>query len=411
MSKSYTWVGANGGSWSASSNWNDGSGHSTGSPGSTDFAQFVGFDGKVTGAVGADTLDVGPGSALTLAGSGFFSQVNVGQDVNFNVGAATLAVGSGDVVAATLLDLGTPLGGTGTLKVAGTFSTSGGIVMDQTAVADTIIVNDGGKLHDGASLTMADGGLIQVGATGRMVIGSVPGGGVDGALNIEKNFTFFGEGKIAASVIVNGSLQTFNGGFPARKLTVNGSVTGTGSVSVVQELDLYGAVGAGVKISLFGNGGSNAGELRLAHAFSDQGVLATMSTHSVIALTGLQFSSVHWASGFLIATGASGTLKLKTSGDHSHQTFAVRADPISGTDIVVTGTTAAMMGANIRGSSPATSEGRGGALVDPHVAGFAQTMAGLSAHDAASLAPLLDGRTSPLAPLFGSAGSRASAIH
>ncbi len=334
MATGYTWNGADGGSWQTASNWVDSSG-SVGVPGSLDLAQFVSFSGTVTGAAGASLLDIGPGSSLTLGGSGFFSQINIGQDFNFNVGVASMTIGSGDVVSATLLDIGTTFGGTGALIASGTFSTTGGIEMDLTPVAGTIVVNSGGAVFDGVSLTMADGGRIQVGSSGQMVIGGSSGGGVNGALTVNSGFVFSGEGTIAANLVDNGSFTTFNGGYPANTLTVTGNVAGTGSLSAVQELDINGAIGSGIKISLFGNGGTNAGLLRLGQPSNDAGTLVTMSTNSTIALTGLSYDHAQWTTGTLEVTGASGTLDLATSGDHSFQTFVTRPDAISGTDILV----------------------------------------------------------------------------
>jgi hypothetical protein len=333
--KSYTWVGADGGGWNVDSNWDDGSGHSTGSPGDTDFAQFVSFTGKVTGSLAAQFLLVGPGSSLTLGGNGFFSQITVGQDANANFGAASVTIGEGNVVSATLLYLGSVLGGNGTLIAAGTFSTSGGIVMDQTGLPGTIVAQNGGGIFDGASLTMPAGGTVQIGASGQMVIGSTSGGGTNGALTINSGFALSGEGTIAGNVVVNGKLETFNAGLPANTLTVTGNVTGTGQVNVVQELDINGAIGSGVAISLASNGGANKGLLRLQQPAQDQGQLGTMSTTSTIRLSGLSFNQASWSPGFLTVSGASGTLALPTSGDHSFQSFTASANGTGGTDVVV----------------------------------------------------------------------------
>jgi len=333
--KSYTWVGADGGSWNIASNWDDGSGQSTGSPGDTDFAQFVSFNGKVTGALAAQFLFVGPGSSLTFGGSGFFSQITVGQDANANVGAASITISAGNVVSATLLNLGSVLGGNGTLIAAGIFSTSGGIIMDQTGLAGTIIAQNGGQIFDGASLTMPAGGTVQIGSSGQMVIGSASGGGTNGALTINSCFALSGEGTIAGNVIVNGKVETFNAGLPANTLTITGNVAGTGQVNVVQEMDINGAIGSGVAITLASNGGANKGLLQLLQPAQDQGALGTMSTTSTIRLSGLNFNQASWAPGFLTVSGASGTLALPTSGDHAFQSFTASPNGMGGTDIVV----------------------------------------------------------------------------
>ena len=180
---------------------------------------------------------------------------------------------------------------------------------------------------------MAAGGLIQIDSSGKMIIGS--SGGTSGALTIDNSLVFSSEGTIQANVVVNGTLETFNAGWPANKLNVTGEVTGTGNVSVVQELDVGGAIGSDVMISLFSNGGSNAGLLRLADPTEDSGTFVTMSTGSVIVLTGLSYDNVFWDSDGLHVTGTSAPLTLKTSGDHSFQSFIVKPDAISGTDIVV----------------------------------------------------------------------------
>ncbi len=349
----YTWAGADGGSWGVASNWDDGSGHSTGSPGSTDFAQFQGFSGKVTGGVGANILGIGPNSSLILGGSGFFSQITVGQDLAANTGAASLEISAGNVISATLLDLDSALGGSGTLKVGGTFSTTGGIVTDQTGLTDSIIVQNGGLVEESVSLTMAAGGLIQVGNSGQMIIGSASGGGTNGALSILTGYFFDGEGTIAGNVVVNGTLQTFNAGWSANVLTITGNVSGTGNVQVVQELDVDGAVSSGVTFSLFANGGSNKGLLRIVDGADFQGIIGTVSTGSIIDLEGLSFDHIVWSpnglgavstgdaealtsvGGTLTLTGSSGTMRLATSGDYSSVSFSVQPDAISGTDILV----------------------------------------------------------------------------
>jgi collagen type I alpha len=330
----YTWSGADGGSWAASSNWTQGTTTAVQAPGSIDLAQFVSFSGTVTGAVGAQILDIGPGSSVTLGGSGFFSSVNIGQDLAFNTGDATLAIASGAVVSATLINVGSVGGGGGTLVANGTFSTTGGITLGSPGFAASIIVGGGGLVQDSASnLAMGNGGTIAVAPSGTMELGS--GSGVAGAFSIESGHVFQGEGVINGNVVENGSLATANFGNSPTVLSITGNVTGTGSLSAVQELDVGGSIGAGVMVSLFGNGGTNAGLLRLAHPLADAGTLVTMSTNSTIALSGLTYDTAVWSPGSLTITGASGTLTLATSGDHSHQAFVARPDATSGTDIVV----------------------------------------------------------------------------
>lgn len=330
----FTWGAASGGSWAAAGNWIQGTTQAVQAPGSVDLAQFISFSGTVTGSVSAQELDIGPGSALTLGGSGFFSSIVIGQDFAFNTGAATLAIESGVVVAATLLNIGSVGGGGGTLVADGTFSTTGGISLGSPGFGATIQVDAGGEVDDSASnLTMGNGGLISVAPSGAMVLGS--GGGVGGAFSINSGHVFSGIGTIAANVVDNGSLATANFGNPGTVLAITGAVTGTGNLSAVQELDVGGAIGSGIAISLFGNGGTNAGLLRLAQPMQDAGTLVTMSTNSTIALTGLTFDSAVWSLGSLTMTGASGTLTLATAGDHSHQAFITQPDPVSGTDVIV----------------------------------------------------------------------------
>jgi collagen type I/II/III/V/XI/XXIV/XXVII alpha len=329
----FTWSGADGGSWNASGNWVQGTTPAVQAPGSLDLAQFVSFSGTVTGSVGSDILDIGPNSTLTLGGSGFFSNITVGQDLAFNTGAATLAIGSGDVVSATLLNVGSVGGGGGTLVADGTFTTTGGINLGSPGFAATIEVGSGGDVTDSANdLTMGNGGLLSVAQSGELVLGS---SGVSGAFAINSGHVFSGIGTIAANVVDNGSLATANFGNAPTVLAITGNVTGAGTLSAVQELDIGGSIGSGIDVSLFGNGGSNAGLLRLTQPTNDAGTLVTMSTNSTIALTGLNFDNAVWTPGSLTVTGASATLTLATAGDHSHQLFVAQPDAVSGTDIIV----------------------------------------------------------------------------
>jgi collagen type I alpha len=330
----YTWAGADGGSWTVAGNWNQGTTTAVQAPGSLDLVQFVSFSGTVTGAVGSDILDVGPASTLTLGGSGFFSNITVGQDLAFNAGDATLAIEAGNVVSSTLLNIGSVAGGGGTLVADGTFTTTGGITLGSPGFGATIKVDSGGEVQDSASnLTMGNGGTIAIAPSGRLTLGGA-GGGTAGALSIDKGFVFTGIGSVQGNIVDNGSVATANFGNGATVLSVTGNVTGTGSLSAVQELDIGGAVGSGITVSLLGNGGTNAGLLRLAQPLNDAGTIATFSTNSTIALSGLTYDSVVWTPGSFTISGGSGTLTLATTGDFSHQAFVARPDPVSGTDIV-----------------------------------------------------------------------------
>jgi hypothetical protein len=165
-----------------------------------------------------------------------------------------------------------------------------------------------------------------------MILGS--GSGASGAFSIGSGASFSGVGAITGNVVDNGSVMTANAGNSPTVLSISGNVTGIGALSAVQELDIGGAIGSGITVSLFGNGGMNAGLLRLAQPLSDAGTLATISTNSTIALSGLSYDTVIWTPGSLTMSGASPTLTLATTGDYSHQAFVARPDPVSGTDIV-----------------------------------------------------------------------------
>lgn len=341
----YTWQGADGGSWQAASNWIDNLGTTAlQAPGSLDAAEFIAFSGTVTGAVGADVLAISSGSDLTLGGSGFFNNITVGQDIALaHVGTATLEIASGEVVAATLLTIGgvtvdqttfLPAGFGSALVAEGTFATSGGIALPALPAATLIQVGASGEVQDSASnFSMVNGGTISINASGRVVLGSSDG--TAGAFLVESGHQFSGVGTIAGNVVNNGSVSTDNGGNPITVLSITGNVSGTGHVSAVQELDIGGAIGSGITIGLFGNGGTNAGLLRLASPASDLGTLDVMSVGSTIALSGMSFSSAVWSPGSLTMTGGSGSLTLATSGDFSHLSFITRPDAVSGTDVVV----------------------------------------------------------------------------
>ncbi len=329
----YTWAGADGGSWTVAGNWNQGTTTAVQAPGSIDLAQFVAFSGTVTGGVGSQILDIGPGSSLTLGGSGFFGNITVGQDLAFNSGDATLAIDSGLVVSATQLNVGSVGGGGGTLVANGTFSTTGGITIGSPGFGATIQVGSNGEVEDSAAnLTMESGGSISVASSGRLILGS--GGGSAGAFSIDKGHVFSGVGAVSGNVVDNGFVSTANFGNSPTVLSISGNVSGTGSLSAVQELDIGGAIGSGITMSLFGNGGTNAGLLRLAQPMSDAGTLATISTNSTIALSGETYDTAVWSPGALTITGSSGTLTLATTGDLSHLAFVAQKDPVSGTDIV-----------------------------------------------------------------------------
>ncbi|MDE2200159.1 MAG: Hint domain-containing protein [Rhodospirillales bacterium] len=340
MPTNYTWTGASSANWAAAINWQDLPGtNDTGlAPGPTDAAQFIAFSGDVAGAVAADVVYVGPGSNVTLDGSGSFSAVMLGQDNAGNLGDATLRIGSsagGNVISVTNFYFGSPLGGNDTLLATGTLAVSGVLTIGAGDHPGTVAVNGGGEIAFAQSLSMFDDSSISLAGSGRFVVGSDTVAGTSGALEIEAGANLNGTGSILGNVVDNGGLVTDNFGSPATTLSVSGNVTGSGSLNVNLELDVSGGIGGGIAINLLGGGAGLPGILRLAQPTNEAGTIATFSAGSTLALSGLSFDHVVWQPGSLTMTGASPTLTLATSGDFSHLTFTTQADAISGTDVVV----------------------------------------------------------------------------
>ena len=199
----YTWKGADGGNWQVAGNWVDSLGTiAVQAPGSVDAAEFIGFSGTVTGAMGADQLYIA-GGGLTLGGgdgtAGAFqiesghqfsgvgaiagNVVNDGSVETFNGGNAPTVLsisgnvsGGGHLSAVQELDVGggiartvtiglSGIAGSGThhglLRLADPASDAG--TLDVMSVGSTIALT--GMSFDSA--VWSPGGLTMTGGRGR----------------------------------------------------------------------------------------------------------------------------------------------------------------------------------------------------------------------------------------------------
>ena len=319
----YSWTSTVGGSWNAVPNWSDTTAGSTVSaPGSNDIVTIAvsdnGFE-TVSGQGDAATLttsgklvlggDFAAGTLMATQG-GYTDALVVAQGATLLANSATLTVGTMDVDgAAALFD------SPGTVSV-------GGYLLDAVN-GGTFIA---GGLTDTGYLTISvnSASAVEIGGSSDLVAGSVvvdPGATLTGSLSFD------------APLIDNGVI---NAG--TNQVTLNGSVSGTGTVQVGAGGYIYVAstIGSGVTIDFAGAGGTiliqeNGNGIAFAAAplsapaTSVQGGGASPSNGGTELVTGpvvgyttgdmIEFENTPVTSAsYVQTTGAGGTLTISNNG-------------------------------------------------------------------------------------------------
>jgi autotransporter passenger strand-loop-strand repeat protein len=320
-----------------------------------------GGSATIYGGGSATDLVLAAGAFAQVASGGVASGASVGNGALLNDGGVLVSTvisagGSAQILSPGVASGTTVLsGGTETVAAGGTTSAttvlSGGTEQVLSGgTASNVTVASGGVL--------ADGGTVDI-SVGKVLAGSLSGVGVIAETG-------------SATLVLSGPGSGFSG-----QAQIGGGAT----------IELAGVQAIGTGVAVF-EGGTGAETLRIdaADAPAAGGTFANLvsnfaATNDAIDLTGLAF--VAGAS----ATANGSTLTLSDGGQNYLFSLA----------------------GSIGSSFAVSSDGHGGTLIDPRVAGFVQSLAGFSPPSAAIAAPVSAGGTSGFAEMLhatASAGAR-----
>jgi autotransporter passenger strand-loop-strand repeat protein len=362
---------------------------------------YVVGGGRASGAV------VGSGGIEYVSGGGVASATVVGLD-------GSEIVSSGGVASGTVVTVGSEIVDSGGV-------TSGTVLSSRDSDHGLEIVYSGGHVSgtvvsSGSYENVFSGGL----ASGTLVNSSGYEYVLGGGLALQTLVSSGGSAVVSAGGVVSGLFLSSGGALVddgavriAAARTFRGAVSGSGALAVIGSGDLIlsgdgsafagsavinggtielaasGAIGTGSVV--FGGGtASHTLQIDAADAPAAGGTFANVisnfsGSHDYIDLRGLAF--VSGAS----ATVSGGVLTL-SDGGHTYKFDLAGSIGSAGT------------------LYPVTSDGHGGTLIDPQVAGFVQTMAGFAPAAAASPTLVSSGGTSAHAALFTATASGAGAM-
>ncbi len=271
--------------------------------------------GEQVGAFGAATLDAAAWSAGLLT---------IGK-----AGSGSVAVQDGGVLTTVQLVIG----------AGGTLAASGSLTSVGTVTTSTLTMT-------GGTLDVTQGGIVAVGAAT----------GPAGAVLVNTLYDFTGLGMLNGNVVLNsqGTLQATGAALGA--LTVNGNVTGTGTLEPLMTLDLNGAVAAGISVAFTAPTALEAGVLVLTDATEEGGTISGFADGNTIEIVGIHFTNALFTPGALtnpgtlvLSGGTETPLSLPVVGGYAPGDFIATSD--------VSGTTVTLAPCFVMGTNIATSDG------------------------------------------------------
>jgi hypothetical protein len=268
-------------------------------------------------------LAVGAGGAGDLA-------IEDGSEVAVGAAQGTIADYNG------MLTVGGTAGGRGRIRIGsnGALLVYGNAAVGGTAGSGAVIVGE--SADDTALFALI--GTLSVGGTGRITLGGADATLRASALDIDSGGVVLGAGTISgdgggnntvtlASIDNDGSIAAAGG-----NLLLYGAVTGTGSLAVATgaTLTLQAAVGAHQTLAFSPNARA---VLNDARAFA--GTIAGFGSSDVLDIAGTQATNATWSNGVLTLDTAFGAIQLGFAGAYASNGFAVQADGLGGTDVML----------------------------------------------------------------------------
>ena len=260
--------------------------------------------------------------------------VVIGQD-----GTGDLAIESGSSGSVTAVVVGADDGSSGTLTIDDAEWSAGSLTVgqagdgqvtvdsDATATFDNVLIGPNGVLAvteaAGSAGTVVaqqvtiDFGLLDVSAGGQVLVG--PATGTDGAVAIGNLSALTGLGSLKGDVVLSdGGMVQATAPVPGA-LTIDGNVSGDGTIEALMTLEVNGGIAAGVTIAFSPSIGAQVGQLILDVPAANLGTIAGFSAGNTIVVEGSLYDDAVFTQG---TSGAAGTLTL-SGGALAPLSFAV----------------------------------------------------------------------------------------
>jgi hypothetical protein len=292
------------------------------------------------GLNGAGHATAGNGEIITASNAILGSAADVSGDLTLDnailnggtvvigldgTGDLSILSGSGGTVAAVIL--GEDTGSSGTLTIDGAdwnvgsltvgLSGDGQATVGAGAIAtlDNIFIGPTGNLAVNqaagsvgsviAQQVSIDFGTLDLTGGGRVLIGAAAG--ANGAVAIGSKSSLTGLGSLKADVLLSGGGLVEATGPAPGALTIDGNVSGAGSIEPVITLEVNGNIGAGVDITFGPSIGANVGDLILDVPGGDKGTIVGFGDGNTIDIQGSVYDTAVFTQG---TSGAAGTLTL-----------------------------------------------------------------------------------------------------
>ena len=310
-------------------------GEQNGATGDVTLDDSVWSGGTVTvGESGSGNVAIDNGSTLsfTLAtvGSSSDGSIDVSGGSLLNTDTANLGTES-DAVGKVTIDDSTWTGGELTVGEAGTASAA--IEAGSTAAFTSVSIGTNGELDvTGATgalseLTTPDltlnFGTLDVSGNAEVLMG--PTAGAPGVISIQGGFALDGLGTVNGDVVlIDGGMVQADLPLPGA-LTINGNISGDGTIQPLMTLEVNGHIDAGVTIAFSPSLGAEVGDLTLDVPGGVQGTIVGFGIGNMIDIEGSLYTDAVFTQG---PTGTAGTLTLSGSG-FAPLALAVEGDYVS----------------------------------------------------------------------------------
>jgi collagen type I alpha len=301
--------------------------------------------GTVTvGEAGSGNVEIDTGSTLsfTLAtvGSSSDGSIDVGGGSLLNTDTANLGEES-DAAGNVTIDDSNWTGGMVTVGEAGIASAA--IEAGSTAAFTSLSIGANGEVDvAGATgalseLTTPDltlnFGTLDLSGNAEVLMG--PTAGAPGVISIQGGFALDGLGTVNGDVtLIDGGMVQADLSIPGA-LTINGDISGSGTIQPLMTLEVNGQIDAGVEIAFSASIGAEVGDLVLDVPGGVQGTIVGFGIGNMIDIQGSLYTDAVFTQG---ATGTAGTLTLSGSG-FAPLVLAVEGDYVSNSFTATPGAT------------------------------------------------------------------------
>jgi T5SS/PEP-CTERM-associated repeat protein len=296
-------------------------GEQDGSTGDATIDDSMWSGGTVTvgdAGTGSVTIDTGSTLSFTLAtvGASGAGSIDVTGSSLLHTDTAILASETASTGNVTI-DSSTWTGGTLTVGEAGTADAE--IEAGSTATFTSIAIGAHGVLDvtgaagalstvSAPNLTLNFGTLV-VSSSGEVLMGTTAG--APGVISIQGGFALVGLGTVKGDItLINGGMVQAD--LPATGvLTVDGNISGAGTIEPLMTLEVNGVIGSGVEIAFSASVGAEVGDLVLDVPRGDHGTIVGFGAGNTIDIMGLVYSDAVFTQG---GTDSAGTLTLSGDG-------------------------------------------------------------------------------------------------